>query len=151
MQIGRLLAPQAGRQSSLGQTLARVMRLHGDSIATVDRDHRQTWSAYGERVSRLAGALRRLGLRDGERVAILSNNSHRYLEIYHAVPWAGAIFAPLNFRLAAPEQAAILADCGARILIADNDHLERASQLAHGLPDLRLLHAGDAAAPAGWL
>ena len=151
MQIDRLLAPQAGRQSSLGQTLTRVIRLHGDSIATVDGDHRQTWSAYGDRVVRLAGALRALGLAHGERVAILSNNSHRYLELYHAVPWAGGIFAPLNFRLAAPEQAAILADCGARCLIADDDHLERAGLLAQGMPGLRCIHAGNGPAPAGWL
>ncbi|MBP8305743.1 MAG: long-chain-fatty-acid--CoA ligase [Burkholderiaceae bacterium] len=151
MQIGRLLAPQAGRQFSLEQTLTRVVRLHGDSIATVDRGHRQTWSAYGERVMRLAGALQALGLADGERVAILSNNSHRYLEIYHAVPWAGGIFAPLNFRLAAPEQAAILADCGARILIADDDHLERAGQLLRDASGLQRIHAGDGPAPAGWL
>jgi long-chain acyl-CoA synthetase len=50
-----------------------------------------------------------------------------------------------------PEQAAILADCGARCLIADDDHLERAGLLAQGMPGLRCIHAGNGPAPTGWL
>ena len=84
---------------SLGQILRRSARLRGNALAIADIERELTWNAFEQRVMKLAGALRALGLKPGDRVAILAQNSHRYLETLFAVPWAGGVVAP--FALAA--------------------------------------------------
>ena len=110
-----------------------------------------SWSEFALRAQRLAGALQELGMKEGERVAILANNSHRYIEYYFGVPWGGGIFAPLNFRLAIPELVAILEDAGATTLIVDDTHLPMAAEIAARYRLTHLIHAGDGPAPAGML
>jgi len=73
------------------------------------------------RCCRLARAIQSLGLQRGDRVAILANNSHRYLEFYQALPAAGFIIVPLNTRHAEPELAYALRDSGTRLLLTDRD------------------------------
>jgi long-chain acyl-CoA synthetase len=82
--------------SSLCQVIRRTMQVRGKHVATRFADRERTWEEIGERVARLGGALRGLGVNEGDRVAILSLNSDRYYEYYFAVPWAGAVFVPLN-------------------------------------------------------
>jgi len=77
---------------------------------------RFTYGQFAERVSRLAGGLRAVSVRPGDRVAFLSTNCHRLLEAYYGVLEAGAVLLPLNIRLAAQELAFILNDSGARVL-----------------------------------
>src|SRR5947208_16923958 len=60
---------------------------------------RHTYADFAERTTRLAGALRALGLRKGDRVATLAWNSHRHLAIYWAAPLSGYVLHPLHFRL----------------------------------------------------
>jgi long-chain acyl-CoA synthetase len=127
---------------SLGQILRRSARLRGNALAIADIERELTWNAFEQRVMKLAGALRALGLKPGDRVAILAQNSHRYLETLFAVPWAGGVVAPLNFRLAMPELGSILRDSGAEILVIDDIHQHLADELA-STADLRhIIHAG---------
>ncbi len=62
---------------------------------------RYTYADFAERTFRLAGVLRDLGVRKGDRVATLAWNSHRHLELYWAIPLSGAVLHTLNFRLSA--------------------------------------------------
>ena len=78
--------------------LRRVLQLNPDGLATIYGDRRRTWRETAERVARLAAGLRALGAAPGERVAILALNSDRYLELYLAAAWAGAVIVPLNIR-----------------------------------------------------
>ena len=71
-----------------------------------------TYREFGARVAGLAAGLRALGVGLGDRVAILMQNGHRYLECYFGVPSAGAILVPLNNRHAVAEQRSILEDAG---------------------------------------
>ena len=73
-------------------------QVNADGVATIAGDRYHTWAEFAARVARLAGALRQLGVGDGDRVAMLAWNSDRYLEYYFAVPWAGGIIVPLNPR-----------------------------------------------------
>jgi long-chain acyl-CoA synthetase len=129
---------------SLGQILRRSARLRGNSLAIADLERELTWNAFEQRVMKLAGALRTLGLKPGDRVAILAQNGHRYLETLFAVPWAGGVVAPLNFRLATVELAGILRDCGADMLVADDIHQDLALELASTCGLRHILHAGSA-------
>lgn len=74
-------------------TLATILqrnRLLFGKREVVSRDvsgiHRYTYAEYNVRVAKLANALKRLGVRPGERVATFGWNTHRHLEAYFAVP-----------------------------------------------------------------
>jgi fatty-acyl-CoA synthase len=84
-----------------------------DALAAVDLATGRRWSyqAFDERISRLAGSFRAQGVIAGERVAILAPNSTDTFEVQFACGRIGAIFVPLNWRLATPELRAILGDC----------------------------------------
>jgi long-chain acyl-CoA synthetase len=77
-----------------------------------------TYAEMWERCRRLAGALRALGLEDGDRVGVVSPNCHRYLEIYQTVPGAGMVLVPLNQRHTDAELHYALDDAGAKALFA---------------------------------
>src|SRR5699024_7973113 len=66
----------------------------------------------------LANALTDRGVNRGDRVAYLGENSIEFLETLFALGSIGAVFVPLNTRLAAPEVAFHLEDAGAQMLIA---------------------------------
>ncbi len=60
---------------------------------------RMTYRDMKDRVSRLASGLRRLGVREGDTVAVMDWDTHRYLECYFAVPMMGAVLHTVNVRL----------------------------------------------------
>lgn len=106
---------------TLADPLEHARRLFGDREATVCGDVRHDFAALHGRCRRLAGALDRLGVEPGDRVAIWADNSHRYIETYVGVPAAGRVVVPLNTRHAEPELVYALRDAGARILLTDRD------------------------------
>ncbi|MGH2352870.1 MAG: AMP-binding protein, partial [Chloroflexota bacterium] len=114
----------------LADSLRRAERLYGRREGVVCGEARLTYAAFGARCRRLAAGLRRLGVRRGDRVAVLMANCHRYLEAYTAIPGLGAVIVPLNTRHALTEHQAILADCGPRLLIVDTAHRHLAEALA---------------------
>jgi fatty-acyl-CoA synthase len=100
-----------------GETLFRrreiVTRLPDKSL------HRYTFGEFAERTRRLAGALRGLGIRPGDRVATLGWNHFQHLEAYFAIPLAGGVLHTLNLRLHPDELAYIVNHAGDRALIVD--------------------------------
>ena len=127
----------------LAQTLRRAALLGPERTALVDGAVRYSWREFADRVARLAGGLRALGVGDGARVAMLASNSHRYVEFFFATFWAGGIAVPINTRWAAPEIRHALDDSGARVLVVDPGHLEagRAQQAAGADLDALVLAA----------
>jgi len=97
--------------------LARAVDLYPGRLAVVDGECRLTFRELEARVRRVVGALKGLGLRRGDRVAVIDVNSSRYLELYYACAQAGFVLVPLNIRLSPPEIRYILRDCGARVLV----------------------------------
>lgn len=83
----------------------RRVRQAPEKTAIRFRDERFTYAELDERVTRLARALRELGVGKGDRVALLSPNHPAYLEALFAAGVLGAIFVPLNARLTVPEIA----------------------------------------------
>src|SRR5271163_452131 len=124
--------------------------------AVVCDNLRFTYAEFGDRVGRLAGALRAAGVKPGDRVAFLSLNCHRLLEAYFGVLEAGGILLPLNYRLAAPELAYILNDSGATVLFLEQEFVGLVDSFRQDLKTVRAfhqlaLHTVDKAAPAPWL
>ena len=82
----------------LTQGLHRSVQQKPDGIATIFGDRVRTFAEQHERVSRLAGALRALGVAPGDRVAYLGLNSDCFVEYCLAAPWADAVVNPVNIR-----------------------------------------------------
>lgn len=132
------------------QIIQRNVQTAGDHVATIDGDRRRTWREFRDRVARLAGGLRELGVGDGDRVAMLALNSDRYMEWYFAVSWAGAVFVPVNIRLAPPEVVHWLTDSGASVLFVDDTFLPMVDKLREQIPAVEhIVHIGDSAPPEG--
>jgi long-chain acyl-CoA synthetase len=106
---------------TLADPIEHARRVHAQRVAVIDGDRRLTFTELHERSHRLACGLRALGLRPGDRVALLSFNSHRYLEAFFGVPAHGMTLVPLNTRLAMPELLSIVRDCQPRVLLTDRD------------------------------
>ena len=69
------------RSMNITQGLRRVLQTNPHGIAAIDGERRRTWRGIGDRVAKLAGALQGLGVKSGDRVAVLMLNSDRYLEL----------------------------------------------------------------------
>jgi len=104
----------------LTQTIHKALREKPRETALICADETLSWGQLGERVQRLAAALQGLGVKPGERVAMLALNSNRFVEYLYAVWWAGAVINPVNIRWTAHEVAFSLDDCDTRVLIVDD-------------------------------
>jgi acyl-CoA synthetase (AMP-forming)/AMP-acid ligase II len=136
----------------LTQGLHRAVQQRPDEIMTIFGQRRRTFREAADRVARLAGALRAVGVGDGDRVAMLSLNSDRYSEYLLAVPWAGAVLNPVNTRWSAAEIAYSLRDSDSRVLLADDAFGPMLPALRAAFPGLAtVIHAGDGPAPSGAL
>ena len=105
----------------LTQLLNSAADTRPNHIATIDGDRRKTWEEVRQRVTRLASALRELGMKAGDRVAILALNSDRYTEYMFATWWAGGAVVPMNTRWSVTENVYSLNDSGAEILFIDKN------------------------------
>ncbi|ADU36458.1 long-chain-fatty-acid--CoA ligase [Variovorax paradoxus] len=131
------------------QPLHRSLQQHPDKPAVQFAGRTLSFREYGERVARLAGALQKLGMRTGDRVAMLSLNSARYLEYQMAVPWGGGVLNPCNIRWSAAEILYSLEDSGSTILLVDETFRPMVEQMREQATSLReVIYCGDGALPA---
>ena len=91
-----------------------------------------TWRDLETRTNALADGLRRLGVRRGDRVAMLTLNSVAMMEVYFAVAKLGAISVPINFRLTAREVRYILTDSGASVAFVSTPFATTLAEAAEG-------------------
>ncbi|MCZ9880738.1 o-succinylbenzoate--CoA ligase [Arthrobacter sp. B2a2-09] len=101
----------------IGSWLQRRRSKSGSKIALISGDRELSYEEFAERSDRLANALKAGGVAKGDRVAYLGENHPAFLETLFACGQLGAIFVPLNTRLAPPEINFQLGDCGAVALI----------------------------------
>lgn len=103
--------------------LSSFIRFHAertpDRTAIVYGPDRISYGDLRTRIEQTAGWLTARGVAAGDVVAILMKNSAAFVEIAFAVSHVGAVFLPVNYRLAADEVAYIVANSGARLLVAD--------------------------------
>src|SRR6266567_6980380 len=101
--------------------LARAAAVYPDKLAVLHGDRRFTYRQFDERCRRFADALRRRGIAPGDTVAVMAPNVPALLEAHYAVPMAGAVLNPLNYRLDARGVAFILDHGAAKLLIVDRE------------------------------
>ena len=93
------------------------------AVITADGTLRKTYGEINKRSNQLANYLVRLGVGQGDRVALFQNNCWQYLEQYLAILKIGAICVPMNFRLKGPEALFILNESGAETLILEDRYV----------------------------
>jgi acyl-CoA synthetase (AMP-forming)/AMP-acid ligase II len=136
----------------LTQGLHRAAQQTPDAVMTVCGDRKRTFAEVVDRVARLAGALRGLGVADGDRVAMLSMNSDRYSEYLLAVPWANAVLNPVNIRWSPAEIVYSFEDSQTSVLLVDDAFAAMLPALRSGYTGLKaVIHCGDGPAPEGTL
>ncbi len=82
--------------------------------------HRESYEEFGERVGRLAGALKGLGVGPGDRVGTFGFNTYRHCELYFAVPCMGSVLHTLNIRLHPDQVAWIAGHAEDRVVCVDS-------------------------------
>ncbi|MEV0598056.1 o-succinylbenzoate--CoA ligase [Streptomyces sp. NPDC050315] len=119
------------RNEGLGSWPARRARKTPHRTAVRHEGAATTYAELHDRTTRLARALRANGVRRGDRIAYLGPNHPAFLETFFAAGALGAVFVPLNTRLAGPEIAYQLTDSGAVTLVHSPTHAD----LVAGLGD----------------
>src|SRR5271155_3111143 len=144
--------------------LNRAALVYGDRTAVVDESSvagsygTVTYRELEARARGMALALDELGVEHGERVAIVSPNSGRFLTAYFGVSGYGRTLVPINFRLTSDEIAYVVQHSGASVLLYDPDLVEEVGSIkvAHrfcldGADDAALFAPAAAdAAPTAW-
>ncbi|HXX47617.1 MAG TPA: long-chain-fatty-acid--CoA ligase [Myxococcota bacterium] len=133
--------------------LRRAAQLYPDKLAIVDGKLRFRYREFAERVNRLSHALLRLGVRPGDRVCILSPNSHFFLESFYGTSQIGAILVPLNYRLTAADHEYILNHAGVSVVLVDGEYTQVVDEIRPRLRSVRsfVVAKEEGATPAGWL
>lgn len=103
--------------ATLGGQLARSATSYPDKTALVFGDVERTYRQLDDEVNQHAHALAALGVRKGDRVALMSGNSDRFILAMYAVFKLGGIFVPVNPRATSRELRHLLADSGASLLL----------------------------------
>ncbi|WP_194396853.1 acyl-CoA synthetase [Microbacterium atlanticum] len=129
--------------------------------AVVFGDDVLTYRDLADAADHVAAVLWHRGIRKGDAVAYIGENSPQFLEVMFGAAQLGAVFVPVNTRLAAPEVTHVLVDSGARAVVLDAEFLDRAmpgveaGRIAHvivtgaGVPEHPGLNRLLAEAPGG--
>jgi fatty-acyl-CoA synthase len=137
---------------NVANVIAKNATLSGlsDKVAVIEvsgkgRDRKFTYAQLNLRVNRLANALKRAGVRKGDRVFVLLPNRIEIMDALLACLKMGAIYTPANFRLSAEEIRFMIKDMDAKILIYDSEYAAMMSEVISGdIYPLTLVEVGGA-------
>jgi long-chain acyl-CoA synthetase len=140
--------------ATLAQAFESRAQKYGDRTFLKDKSNRtwrdHSWAAVANAAARLRAGLQKIGIRPGDRVGILSDNSPQWVIVDQAVLGLGGIVVPLYTTSGAEETRHVISDSGATVVAANGaEHVKKLCALAPSLPELRTILAmhGDAATP----
>jgi len=119
--------------------LENTSLIHPDKIAVVCGSERFTYLQFKNRVDKLAGSFRSLGIKKGSRIAIIHQNCHVYLESYFAAAKIGAVLVPINYRLSPEDFVYILNDSQAEMLITQTEFYDPTDRDKHDVPLITII------------
>lgn len=129
----------------IGHALSRLAVERANLPLTISNGRVKTGAQFVERIQSLAAGLRvNLGLQCGDRVAIVALNSDWYLEWLLAVPCAGGIIAPLNYRWSSHEACEALQQIEPILLVIDHHCASLGAEIKRKFPTLQLVTLGHA-------
>src|SRR5215510_3197229 len=128
--------------------MVRAQAKNGGNALAYEFEGRQTtFAEFDVRTNRVANALIALGLKKGDRIAYLGKNSDIYFELLMGAMKAGVVMAPVNWRLAGPEVAFIVADCKAPVLFVGPEFVTLVNKVKDKLPSVRTVITTEGGAP----
>jgi len=124
---------------NLLDALERTVETYPEHTAFHCGDESWTYREFHDRVTRAAIGFGQLGVGAGDRIAVLSDNCHRFAELYWVAAWLGAVLVPLGTRLGEAEMDHILSETSPAVLATDNPERE---DLLRGLYPAASHHIG---------
>ncbi len=134
-----------------------VLKMHAinvpDKVAIKDKFRQATFKEWDERANRLANALSDLGVKKGDRFAILAYNCIEWMEIYAASARGGQITVPVMFRLAPPEIEYIINHSESKAFLVAEEFIEIIASMRDKLPvpQENYVYMGSGKPPEGYL
>ena len=117
----------AAQVMNLGRLLSHTAKLYPDHKALITDTETWTWSQVNDRVNAMVAALRKLGVRKGDKILTQSRNNIQMFETCWVAFKLGCVWVPTNFRLTPPEVAYLGASSGASVMIVEDifpDHTD---------------------------
>jgi acyl-CoA synthetase (AMP-forming)/AMP-acid ligase II len=121
----------------IGRYLALNARRHPDKLALAFEEREYTYSRLNQMVNRFAHGLLRLGVKKGEKVALMLKNSDFFPICYYAAAKIGAVLVPMNFRLVAREINYILEQSDSVVVICDEEYGSIIEEARKGISAVR--------------
>ena len=90
---------------------------------------RWTHAQAADAAAALGAALRAAGIGRGERIALMCSNRAEALEVFLGCGWIGAVSVPINTASMAPQIRYFVENSGARVLVIEQDYVERLAEL----------------------
>ncbi len=115
-------------------------RAHGDKTFLVYEDERATFETFTRAALAIAGELTKMGVKKGDRVALIMRNIPEWVPIFFGATIIGAIITPLNAWWTGPELEYGLVDSGSKVAFVDAERLERISEHLVNCPDLKRVY-----------
>src|SRR5713226_9885410 len=123
--------------ANLADMLRARAKTRGDAVVFEFEGRQTSFRELDIKTNRVANALIALGIKPGERIAYLGKNSDIYFELLLGAMKANVVMAPVNWRLAGPEVAFIVADCKAPVLFVGPEFITQVRNIKAQLPDVR--------------
>lgn len=121
---------------NIGSLISRHGRYRPDHLAVIIDDYRLTWQEFDRRVNRLANGLLGLGLKKGDKVAMILPNCLELLEVYWAVAKTGLVVVPLSPLLRGKGLSTLLHDSDAVMVITNASFVDILDPLKRQLPNI---------------
>ena len=122
--------------------LENTSKVHPNKIAVVCGSQRFTYLQLKNRVDRLAGSLHSLRIKKGDRIAIIHQNCHIFLESYFAAAKIGAVLVPINYRLNKEDFDYIINDSQAEMLITQFEFYDPLNRDKYDVPLIKVVTEG---------
>ena len=113
-----------------------------EALYDVAANQRFTFAQLDARANQCCAVLQSLGLRRGDRAALMLHNGHEFIESFFGPAKAGIVLMPLNWRLTADELSFILKDGGARVIILKPSFAPLSPNFAPAVPPAAVLSTG---------
>ena len=135
----------------LGRTLLRSALRYPDKVAVIFEGRSFTYRQLNIRVNRLASVFSSMGLRKGDKAAMLARNGNEYLEAYYALAKLGIWMVPINYRLKPPEIAIRLVHSDSKAILLGQEYVKIFQELDPEVKKRfvdRIFVLGDSSPPA---
>lgn len=136
---------------NLGEIVEVNAKKYGDKLALKEKDRKLTFGELNLRTNRLANALTSMGLKKGDKVSCVLENSIEIVELFLAAAKTGIVINPINFRLSLPDVEYIVNDSDAKAIIIHEEFALPIDTARSNHPNLKNLVSVGKKTPPGYL